>query len=480
MKRGVVALAALTAVILCASASMAENRAGAVNITPVIGGYHGDGIQGIDANLLLGIKAGYNFTDRFGVEGLLNYVHTKEWSSGAGKSLDMTGYRVELLYHMFPKSSFVPFIAVGGGGLHSSFSAYNTNDGVISYGVGAKYALSDNLALRADARMLTVVLDPSVLYNYEYTLGLNFQLGGSSRAVAPVAVAAAPKAAPAVTAPAPKPEPVAQPKPAPAPAQKPVPPPQAEVPKQAPAAPVAPVAPAAVVVAPQSTPAPTVAIAANPQQVMHRGSTTLTWSSQNATDCNILPGIGPVQPIGSMSVAPAATTNYKLTCKGKGGSAESSVNVGVAAPVLDSDKDGVPDNLDKCPNTTAGAKVDADGCPIIECKSMTLSITFETGKAEIKQKSYDELRLVAEKLNKFPNATAVIEGHTDNVGSAASNTKLSQKRADAVRNYIVKTFGINGSRISAKGYGQAKPVDSNKNEDGRKNNRRVEAVFSCP
>jgi OOP family OmpA-OmpF porin len=181
-----------------------------------------------------------------------------------------------------------------------------------------------------------------------------------------------------------------------------------------------------------------------------------------------------------MTVAPAAATSYKLACKGKGGSAESSVNVSVAAPVLDSDKDGVPDNLDKCPNTRKGAKVDKDGCEIIECKSMTLSITFDTGKSEIKPKHFDELKMVADKLVNFSKATTVIEGHTDNVGSAAANAKLSQRRADAVRAYIVNTYGIDGSRISAKGYGQTKPIDSNKTEEGRKNNRRVEAVFNCP
>lgn len=475
MKKGIIALAALSAVAFGATASMAENRAGAVNITPVIGGYHWDGLQGVDANLLLGIKAGYNITDRFGIEGLLHYVHTKEWSTGSGKSLDMANYRVELLYHLFPKSTLVPFLALGGGGLHSRYSAYNTTakDGVISYGAGAKYALSDNLALRADARMLTVVIDPSVRYNYEYTLGLNFQLGGTSRAVAPAA-AAAPKAAPAAAKVEPKPEPKPEPKVEPAPAPKPVPPPQqAAAPKLAPAAPVA------VAVVPQPAPAPTATLAASPLNIEHKGSTTLKWSSQNATDCNILPGIGPVQPVGSMTVAPAATTNYKLACKGKGGTAESSVNVGVAAPVLDSDKDGVPDNLDKCPNTSAGAKVDSDGCPIVECKSVTLSITFDTGKAVIKENHHQELNMVADKLHKFANSTTVIEGHTDNVGSAAANNKLSQKRAESVRDYIVKTFGIDGSRITAKGYGPSKPVASNKTENGRSKNRRVEAVFSC-
>jgi OOP family OmpA-OmpF porin len=118
--------------------------------------------------------------------------------------------------------------------------------------------------------------------------------------------------------------------------------------------------------------------------------------------------------------------------------------------------------------------------PVIECKSMTLSITFETAKADIKARHYDELKLVSDKLKAFPKATTVIEGHTDNVGSAASNLSLSQRRADAVRKYLIEKNGVAPNRITAKGYGLKKPIETNKTEDGRRNNRRVEAVFTCP
>jgi OOP family OmpA-OmpF porin len=168
-----------------------------------------------------------------------------------------------------------------------------------------------------------------------------------------------------------------------------------------------------------------------------------------------MPGIGPVQQSGSMVVSPASSTTYKLACKGKGGAAESSATVDVVQPAP---------VIEKTP----------------ECKSMTLSVTFDTGKAVIKQKYHDELKQVAEKLKAFPKASTVIEGHTDNVGSASLNKKLSQHRADAVRKYLIDEQGIDGSRISAKGFGNTKPVDSNKTKTGRSKNRRVEAVFTCP
>ncbi len=474
MKKSLVALAALTAVGFCSSAALAENREGAVNITPVIGGYHFDGIQGIDASVLVGLKAGYNLTDRIGLEGLFHYVRTTEYglTKGNGDNLDVYNYRLEALYSMFPKSSFVPHLAVGYGGIrYSSNTGYGYFDtGVLSYGLGAKYFLNDTIALRGDLRQLVIDRGPTV-YNYEYTLGLNFQFGGVSKAAKPVEVAAAPKKAAAAPAPAPAPAPkVVEPAPK---VVEPVPPaPVAVAPKQAPA-----VVPVPVVV---PAPAPTATLAANPASVEKSSSSTLNWSAQNSSECSILPGIGPVKPVGSMVVSPANSTTYKLACKGNGGVAESSATVNVVQPPLDSDNDGVTDEFDKCPNTPKGTKVDKDGCPVIECKSVTLSITFETNSAEIKERHHDELNIVAEKLAKFPKSTTVIEGHTDNVGSAGANKKLSQKRADSVKKYLVSVKGIDGKRIAAKGFGDTKPIDSNKTEDGRRNNRRVEAVFSCP
>lgn len=461
MKKSFIALAALSAVTLCSSAALAENRAGSLNLTPVIGGYHFDGVQGIDPNVLLGFKLGYNFTDRLGIEALSEFLHTKTWSSGSGVPMDVVNARVEGLYHLFPQSRVVPYLAAGYGWLSSE-----QESGLFSYGVGAKIAMSDNVALRLDLRNLVIDRGPT-LYNYEYTLGLNFQLGGSSKAAKPVAAAAAKKAE-AAPAPAPAPKAVE-----PAPAPKQAPPVETAVPKQAPAAP----APVPVAAPPA---APTAQLVATPASIEKSNSSTLNWSAQNSSECSIMPGIGPVQPTGTMTVSPATSTTYKLACKGKGGAAESSATVNVIQPAVDSDNDGVPDEFDKCPDTPAGTKVDKSGCTIIECKSITLSITFETGKADIKERHHDELKMVADKLKAFPKATTVIEGHTDNVGSSASNKKLSQRRADAVRQYLVDKKGVDGSRISAKGFGDTKPIDSNKTEDGRRNNRRVEAAFTCP
>ena len=144
---------------------------------------------------------------------------------------------------------------------------------------------------------------------------------------------------------------------------------------------------------------------------------------------------------------------------------------------LDSDKDGVPDYLDKCPGTPLGVKVDKDGCPLPEVVSITLKLEFDTAKSDIKAKFNNEIKQVADFMKQYPGTKAVIQGHTDNVGSEASNIKLSQARANSVRTYLIEKFGIEKDRLTAVGYGPKKPIASNATSEGKQKNRRVEAVI---
>lgn len=135
---------------------------------------------------------------------------------------------------------------------------------------------------------------------------------------------------------------------------------------------------------------------------------------------------------------------------------------------LDSDKDGVVDRLDKCPATPAGDKVDAVGCSY----NMPLQVTFDTNKATIKAESNGELDKFVQFLKDVPSARGELQGHTDSDGSDKANLSLSQRRADAVKAYIVKA-GIDGSRVTAKGYGESQPIADNKTAEGKAANRRV-------
>ena len=105
-------------------------------------------------------------------------------------------------------------------------------------------------------------------------------------------------------------------------------------------------------------------------------------------------------------------------------------------------------------------------------KAMT-GIQFETGKAIIVKKSYPILDEIAKVFIENPTYIIEVQGHTDNVGKAEVNMNLSDKRAQAVRDYLVKK-GVDASRMSAHGYGSTMPIDDNKTKAGRAKNRRVE------
>jgi OOP family OmpA-OmpF porin len=146
---------------------------------------------------------------------------------------------------------------------------------------------------------------------------------------------------------------------------------------------------------------------------------------------------------------------------------------------LDSDRDGVIDSADQCPNTRAGLAVDRKGCPppIEENVKIAIGVLFASGKADITENSTDDIKKLGEFMQTYPTTTTVIEGHTDSVGSAAMNKDLSQRRAEAVRDYLIKNYNIEPSRIKAVGYGFERPIADNATAAGRKMNRRIEAAI---
>ena len=153
-------------------------------------------------------------------------------------------------------------------------------------------------------------------------------------------------------------------------------------------------------------------------------------------------------------------------------------NTPLGAPVdkvgcpLDSDGDGVFDYLDKCPGTPKGVMVDSKGCPL----SFTLNIEFDFDKADIRPQYDAELKKAAEFIEKYPAPKILIAGHTDNRGDAQYNLQLSQRRAEAVRQYLIDHFNIDANKLVAKGYGETQPIADNATEAGRQKNRRVEVV----
>src|SRR5690606_10358738 len=104
-----------------------------------------------------------------------------------------------------------------------------------------------------------------------------------------------------------------------------------------------------------------------------------------------------------------------------------------------------------------------------------LDVKFDFDKSVVKQGSYGDIQNLADFMNQYPQTTTVVEGHTDSVGTDAYNQKLSERRANAVREVLVNQYGVSSDRVSAVGYGESRPVADNATEAGRAINRRVEA-----
>lgn len=149
----------------------------------------------------------------------------------------------------------------------------------------------------------------------------------------------------------------------------------------------------------------------------------------------------------------------------------------VAVAALDSDKDGVIDANDNCPESPETHKVDASGCTqyFEDEVSMALSVPFATNSAEVSSDSFEEIEKAADFMTKYPQTSLVIEGHTSSLGRAAYNKSLSQKRADAVVKVLIEKYGIDSDRLTAVGYGEERLLDTSETKAAHAKNRRIEA-----
>lgn len=146
-------------------------------------------------------------------------------------------------------------------------------------------------------------------------------------------------------------------------------------------------------------------------------------------------------------------------------------------PWPDTDGDGVLDKDDKCPEVKG--TVANNGCPemtqeqIVKLNEYAKTILFNSGKSSFKQETFAVLQSITAILKEFPSSKFSIEGHTDSDGKDAMNQTLSEERAGAVKSYLIEN-GIAADRLTSSGYGEAKPIDTNKTSKGKANNRRVE------
>lgn len=411
--RKIITLFLIASILAVTTVASAGNKAGTFSVSPVVGGISYMTEQHLETAPLFGVRVGYNFTKALGIEALFDYSRTK--STRSSNTLDFYRYGGDLLYHFWPDNKFVPYLAAGYAGMNlkgsNPYPGTSKTRGVFDYGLGFKYFVTEDMAWRADIRGLTYFYSGNDQHAIEYTTGVYIPFGGTP-AVSKLADVPPP------------PEPVAKP-----------------------------------VAAPQ-IPAPLAALTASPASIMKGQSSTLSWTSQNATSCEILPAIGAVSPQGSVTATPDKNTIYTLTCNGEGGTAKSTATVIVTVPP---------------PIVVAPSPAVKRFCN----KPAILMINFDVNKYNIKPQYRAELKTVGDFLKEVPTSHGEISGHTDSTHTRQYNQKLSERRANSVKQFIIKNFGIAPERLTSRGYGEDRPIATNKTKAGRAKNRRIVANFVC-
>ncbi len=211
--------------------------------------------------------------------------------------------------------------------------------------------------------------------------------------------------------------------------------------------------------APAPTPPaqPTVTLNASPTAVNSGQQVTLSWSSTNATDLDLQPGIGKVAPQGSTPVTPTQSTDYTITASGPGGSATATAHVDVnAAPP---------------PEQPAPSASEAE----LFAQNVRDAF-FDLDKSEIRPDARDALTKDAEFLRSYQDVRISIEGHCDERGSTEYNLGLGQRRAEAAKNYLV-SLGITANRIDTVSWGKERPFCTEHDETCWQQNRRAHFVM---
>ncbi|HEV3254760.1 MAG TPA: peptidoglycan-associated lipoprotein Pal [Candidatus Acidoferrales bacterium] len=222
-----------------------------------------------------------------------------------------------------------------------------------------------------------------------------------------------------------------------------------KAPSQAPAVPVPP-APA--------SPAPTVTISASSKFVQSGTAVTLNWTSTNATDLNISPGVGKVAPEGSTAVTPTESTTYSIAASGPGGSAEASVRITVSPTAPPAPEKATPTMEELF-------------------RANVFDAFFDFNKNDIRPDAREALSKTAQFLRANPEIRVNLEGHCDERGSTEYNLGLGERRAQAAKNFLV-SLGVPADRMETLSWGKERPFCTEHDENCWQQNRRAHFVMA--
>ncbi|KPK01339.1 MAG: hypothetical protein AMK71_05950 [Nitrospira bacterium SG8_35_4] len=397
---------------------------GLLSINPHIGGYIFDNDQDIKSDPVYGIDIGYNITDHLGVEGSVDFIETETEGSPTDIPARASIYRVGGLYHFPLEEGVVPYIAVGTGLINLNIDRDDDgNDFLVNYGAGLKFLVTDRLGMRADLRHIIALDDTD--NNVMYTVGLTYLFGKKE--------------------------------------QLPPPPRDSDGDGVTDDLDKCPGTPAGVAV--DADGCPKDSDGDGVPDYLDKCPDTPAGVAVDSDGCpKDSDGDGVPDYLDKCPDTPAGVAVDSDGCP------------------KDSDGDGVPDYLDKCPDTPAGVAVDATGCPVvIEKEPIALnSIYFEFDRATLTQEAVETLNSNMRIIRENPEINVRIEGHSCAHGPDDYNLRLSERRANAIKEYFVNEGGIAEQRLRTIAYGETRlampevPTPSNKNASEARANRRAQ------
>ena len=402
---------------LFSNTGFCEVKEGSYHISPMLGGYFFEGNQPIESGPIVALGLAYNFTENWGLElmgkaGKFDFFFCDTCSPDACEDT-LNGYwaHLDARYHIWPKYRLVPYMALGGGYMWLNDDRYvDSESPFVHYGAGFLFAMTDHIHLRGDLRHV-LPFDENH-NNLSAVLGLTFSWGEKEKQ------------------------------------------PLKDSDKdgvydhkdQCPDTPIG--------VRVDRWGCPLDNDKDGVPDYEDKCPKTLPGKKVDEFGCDVdqdSDGDGIKDSKDRCPDTPIGTKVDRHGCPAIG----------------DSDGDGVPDHIDRCPETPLVAEVNSVGCWVIK------DLHFDFDKSNIKRKYHKSLNKIVSILKKNPFLNVEIQGHTDNKGGKQYNKKLSEQRAKAVARYLIK-HGIRSARISYVGYGFDIPIASNKTEEGRSLNRRVQ------
>lgn len=466
----------LYAVVLFSACLLSVNtyaidRAGTLTVSPLIGGYTFEGNEKLKTSMVYNLNGGYNFTDSFGVEAGLGFIDTglrggspdppvnfNIFGHNLGRdSVQVDGfiYKVDAVYHFPQIWKLSPYVAAGAGGL-----TLNPEKGkartraMIDYGGGVEYFLLDRLALRGDVRHIITFND--TFNNVMYTAGLIYYIGVAKPAPAPVAVTPPPPPPPA-----PAPVPPAPPAPkveAPAPAQK------------------------------------NVCIVLKVLFDFDKSDIKPEYHDDIQQVADFLKANPAFKGVIEGNTDAVGTEEYNMGLSQRRAESVKKYlvdNFGIAADRLEAV--GFGKYMPAATNLTEEGRqlnrrsvrvycsLEGDIAePPLKQYCVGMKVEFDSGSAEIKPQFDSEIRRVADYMNEHPTEIGTIEGYADGKGTEEYNMKLSQKRADAVKKYLVEKYNVPEHRLKTKALGKTRPIADNTTPEGMAQNRYAVEMFCSP